>query len=49
MTNITTTAYYAIDLYDKSGDSVTVQPGTCKVEDRFTVNLPPQVIKKEDK
>ena len=43
---ITNTANYAIDLYDTNGDSCTVQPGTSPVEDRFTVNLPPQVILK---
>lgn len=43
---ITNTANYAIDLYDTEGNSCTVQPGTCKVEDKFTVNLPPKVILK---
>lgn len=46
MKRITNTADYAIDLYDTEGDSCTVQPGTSVVEDKFTVNLPPQVILK---
>jgi hypothetical protein len=37
------------DLYSRDGDSVTIQPGTTLVDDKFTVNLPPQVLLKGDK
>lgn len=35
---------YSVDLKSTDGDSVTVNPGISKVDDKFTVNLPPKII-----
>lgn len=37
-------ADYAIDLKSTDGDSVTVNPGISKVDDKFVANLPPQIV-----
>ena len=45
MKTIKNTANYAIDLKSTDGDSVTVNPGVSKVDDKFLVNLPPKIIR----
>ena len=44
MKTIQNMADYSIDLKSTDGDSVTVNPGVSKIDDKFAVNLPPQIV-----